>query len=53
MQIYVTYSEEMMRTISGIKDMVLHKGQKINDEEKYEKMRKMMEENTDSGSPGF
>ena len=40
-----------MRTISGIKDMVLHKGQKINDEEKYENMRKMMEENTDSGSP--
>ena len=26
MQIYVTSSEEMMRTISRIKDMVLHKG---------------------------
>ena len=51
LQIYVTSSEEMIRTILRIKDMVLHKGWKNNDEENYEKMRKIIEENTDSDPP--
>ena len=47
----VTSSEEMLRMIMRINDMVLRKGWKIYDEAKDREVRKMMEENPDSDPP--